>query len=228
MDEIAFGVLESCQEYVSRQREMLPQLAVALGVDQSQVFYTWAIRRGFPQRGKLAGDDWTYFFHGYDCDLRNDTDGRHVGLYFAPKGRVGTVGSWEVLRFIMTSVPPWREFPELRTHFAKNGPPYEENSGDWERFLPVWDRLTDQGLFEQVDSALVELQAKYTTKKPGGMSLLQFPPELSEELRADCAVAHRWQLSQKAIQILNSRLLSAAPRVENQHVSQPTNLINPS
>ncbi len=205
MDEIEIGVLEACQEYVSRQREMLPLLAAALGVEESQVFYTWSLRRACAQRGSLADTGWTFFFHGYDCDLRNQIDGRRLGIYCAPKGQVGTLGPWEILRFAMTSVAPWRDFPELRTYFAKSGPPYDEYSGAWERILPVWDRLESRGFFEQVDPALVALREKYATRGADGLMHVSFPPEISDQTRADSAVAHRQQLSQKALHFLQAR-----------------------
>lgn len=206
MDEIEISVLEACGEYVARQHEMLSHLAAALGVEESQVFYTHALRRACAQRGSLADANWVYFFHGYDCDFRNQADGRRLGIYFAPKGRVGTLGEWEVLRFIMTSVAPWREFPELRSYFARNGPPFDEYSGMSEKIQPVWDRLESRGFFEQADPALVALRGRYTTRGADGLMHLCFPSEISEQTRVDSAVAHRQQFSHDGANFLKSHL----------------------
>lgn len=201
MDEIEFGFLEACQEYANRQQEMLPLLAAAVGVPASDVFYTWMLHRNF-RRGKLANSDWTYFFHGHECDLRNEKDGRCLRVDFGPKGRVGILDAYGILRFVMASVPPWREFGTLRAYFATGAPPYGEHSGATERLRPIWDRLENQGFLEHSDPVLMALVDKYTKRGPDGLSYLTFPAEFSQELRADCAVAHRYQLSPKALQLL--------------------------
>jgi hypothetical protein len=214
MDEIELGVLEACREYANRQLEMLPKLAATLGVEQSRVFYTWAGRR-CAQSGRLVETDWAYFFHGLECDLRNQRDGRVLRMDFGPKGRVGILDSYGVLRFIMASVPPWREFPNLRTYFAKGVPPFGEHSGSAEKLSHVWARLEGRGCFEAADPGLVGLQAKYTTRGSDGLSYVHFPSEISEETRADCSVAHRQQLSSKAIDFLTRNPLNGTSGVES-------------
>jgi Domain of unknown function (DUF6896) len=154
------------------------------------------------QQGMLADPAWAYFFHGFECDLRNQKDGRSLRIDFGPKGQVGILNDWGVLRFIMTSVPPWREFPALRMLFAKSGPPFDEHSGDYQKLLPVWSQLKGKGFFEPADPGLVALLAQHTTREPGGPARVQFPPNVSEETRLDCLVAHRQRLSQPAIHIL--------------------------
>lgn len=207
MDEIEIGVLEACQEYISRQHETLPKLAAALGVEPAQVFYTWALRR-CTQPGRLAEADWTYFFHGLECDLRIQKDGRFLRIDFGPKGRVGILNDGGVLRFIMTSVPPWREFPKLRAYLAKSGPPFNEYSGAWDRMSEAWGRLTSKGFFEPVDPTLMELKAEYTTGRADGVTYLLYPPEITDERRADLSVAFRPVLSQKAVHFLKTNPLS--------------------
>ncbi len=214
MDEIEFGVLQACQEYVKRQLEMLPALAAAIGVAETDVFYT-KMRRPIAQRGTLPGGDWAYFFHGYECDLRNLNDGRFLRVDFGPEGRVGILNSYGVLRLIMTSVLPWREFPKLRSYFAKDGPPYHENSGDWQKMSELWDRLDSQGFFEQTAPSLVALQAKHTKRGVDGLNHIDYSSEIADETRFDCAVAHRQQLSPKAIAILKGHVLGETSRVES-------------
>jgi hypothetical protein len=223
MDEIEIGVLDACQEYISRQQEMLPLLGAALGVEESRVFYTWAFRR-CAQRGSLAGTDWHYFFHGLECDLRNQKDRRSLRVDFGPKGRVGILNDYGVLRLIMTSVSPWGEFPHLRVFFAKDGPPFHENSGDWNKMWPVWHRLESQGFFQQADPSLVAVQGKYTTRGADGLAHINFPPNVTEQIRVDCAVAHRLQLSQRAVDFLkahsfNGRMTIESPIADNPVVS---------
>lgn len=213
MNEIEFGVLQACQEYAQRQHEMLPPLAVAIGVAENEVLYA-KMRGPIAHRGTLPGGDWTYYFHGFECDLRNQKDGRFLRMDFGPKGRVGILNDYGVLRLIMTSVSPWREFPNLRNYFAKGGPPFDENSGDWQRMSEAWRHLESHGVFEQADPALVALQAKYTKRGVDGLNYVDYPLEISNETRLDCAVAHRKQLSPKAMQILKTHALEGTARVE--------------
>lgn len=205
MDSIERGVLEACQEVVSRQREMLPLLAAALQAPEDQVFYMWAFRR-CKQRGRLEGTEWVYFFHGLECDLQNVTDGRFLRIDFGPRGRVDTFTAWGVLQFIMTSVPPWPEFPQLKACFAKGALPFDQFSGSLEKMAQVWDRLEAKGTFEKADPSLVELEAKHTSRGPEGQLVIRFPPELSEETSVDCAVAGRQRLSEYGIQLVEMRL----------------------
>jgi hypothetical protein len=201
MDTIELGVLKVCQEVVLRQREMLPLLAAALEGQEDEVFYTWAFRK-CQQRGRLESADWVYFFHGLECDVKNLTDGRFLRIDFGPQGRTDTFTAWGVLQFIMTSVPPWREFPQLKGHFAKKPPPFDEFSGSMGKISQVWDRLEALGAFEKADQGLLDLEANYAVRRPDGSRYIRFPPEVSEETTIDCSVAHRPRLSQRGIQLL--------------------------
>lgn len=216
MDAIELGVLEACQEVVSRQREMLPLLAAALEVPEDQVFYTWAFRR-CEQRGssRLEGTEWVYRFHGLECDIENVSDGRYLRIDFGPRGRVDTFSAWGVLQFLMTSVPPWREFPQLKAYFAKSAPPFNSLSGSWEKLVPVWDRLEAGGAFEKADASLVELIDRHTSRGPDGLMYVKFPTEVSEETQMDCLVAARPRLSQRGVQLLKMSPASACPTLSS-------------
>jgi hypothetical protein len=203
MEPIDFAVLEACHEVAARQHEMLPQLAAAINVPEYEVFYEWALRR-CKQSGKLENSDWTYFFHGLECDLRNHSDGRILRIDFGPQGRVGILDRWGVLRFIMTSVAPWKAFPQLRTLLADSEPPFSEHSGSAEKMGKVWDRLEHAGAFAQADPTLVALRAQHTARGPDGLNYLRFPPEITDCTRADCSVAHRQQLSLRGFAILDA------------------------
>jgi hypothetical protein len=205
MDFIEFGVLESCQEFILRQREMLPHLAAALDVPEQQVFYKLVLG-GSRNRGHLKDAHWAYYPHGFECDLKNTQDGRYLRIDFGPGGQVGMLNSWGVLQFIMTSVSPWREFPELKTYFARGDPPYDQYSGDSAKISKAWDRLARKGAFETANPDLVALESKYSTRGPDGLTHIKFPPEITDENRVDCAVAHRQVLSPAGIQLLKSGL----------------------
>jgi hypothetical protein len=206
MDPIELGVLQACHEAVLRQGELLPRLAAALKVPQEQVFYTWAFRK-CEQHGSLEGTAWVYFFHGLECDLKNTADGRFVRVDFGPGGRPDTFTAWGILQLIMTSVPPWQEFPQLQARFANAPPPFDQYSGSLEKMGEVWDRLEAKGAFERAAPNLVELEAMYTTFGADGVAHIQFPPEVSEETAIDCSVAGRACLTPQAIELVKKQLI---------------------
>ncbi len=213
MNEIEVGVLEACAAYAACQHEMLPQLAGVLGVEQSQVFYSWA-RRQFKQTGHLENGDWWYFFHGYECDFRNQRDGRFLRLDFGPKGETGFLDTYGVLRFVLASQPPWPMFPPLITYFAQSRPRLDPSAGDVQKMWHIWSGLEREGYFEHAELGLMNLLSNHTTRKADGLQHIEFPPEITEEVRIDCRVAHRIRLSQKSRDFLaasGARRLGRAP-----------------
>lgn len=70
MEPVDLELLAACFEARRRQREMLPRLAAALGVPDSEVYYTWSARR-CRQTGAIPGGPWRYYFHGFECELVN-------------------------------------------------------------------------------------------------------------------------------------------------------------
>jgi len=207
MDAIELAVLQACQEMLQRQREVLPLLAEHLRVLESELFHVWS-QRACPQHGSFADGAWTYFFHGYECDLRHVSDHRFLRIDFGPGGRTDTVTAWGVLQFIMSSCAPWSEFAELKTYFAKAGPPHNEFSGDLNRMSAVWQQLQAERAFEVADQGLVDELARHTTTEPSGARKVQFPANASERYVLDCMVAHRQRLSPRAMQLLKANLAS--------------------
>jgi hypothetical protein len=204
------GFLECCREITRRHQELLPLLARAVGVAESDVFYTWAARR-CQQSGRLDGTDWVYFFHGLECDVTNSADGRLLRFDFGPGGRVDTFTEWGVVQFIMTSRAPWPEFPVLQRHFARGEPPYDQYSGSFEKVSDTWDALEARGAFEPADPALVAFQARHTTRSADGSSRVHFPAGTPETTMFDCMVAQRPILSPVGIRLLESSHAARSP-----------------
>ena len=204
MEAFELGVLEACQELIHRQQEMLPLLAAALQVHEEDVFYTWA-KRKCAQHGNLEGTDWWYFFHGMECDLRNKVHGRFLRIDFGPGGRTDTFTAFGVLQFIMTSVPPWTEFAELKARLAQRPPPYDEYSGSMNHMGKVWDGLEAQGVLEKADPDLLAFEARYTKVGSDGIKRIHLPEGTPEKTRIDCSVANRNRLSPRGIEVLDSR-----------------------
>jgi hypothetical protein len=191
-------LLAACFEARARQLEMLPLLAAALGVPEDRVFYTWALARRCRQSQPVSGGPWLFWFHGFECDLRNDRDGRFLRYDFGPGGRADCVTAWGVLQFVMTATPPWREFPGLRLQLARAGPPYDHLSGDRDKVSAAWDRLDRLGCFEPANPGLVAFRSRHTSVGRDGISYTSYPEGTPDEVSIDCAVAHRPVLTARA------------------------------
>ncbi len=198
---LEIGVLEACREVVVRQQQVVPLLAAALGVPTDQVFYTWMFRLS-EGPGRIGDSGWSERFHGFECDLRH-SDGRFLRIDFGPKGRLDTFTMWGILQFIMTSAPPWSEFPDLKQYLAEKEPPLNELSGSFSKMCAVWDTLEARGAFEQADPALIAFQARYTAVESDGLTWIRLPPDTPEEIQMDCCVAHRPILSVLGHQLLD-------------------------
>jgi hypothetical protein len=118
MTPLEFDFLCACHEAVLRQTEMVPLLANDLGVPADKVFYHWAITR-CKNSGRLANTDWTYWFHGLECELENRKDHRFLRIDFAPGGRYDSFTPSGVMKFVLAGKPPWKEYPELRSYLSK-------------------------------------------------------------------------------------------------------------
>ncbi len=198
-------LLSACFEARARQLEMIGPLADALGVREDEVFYLWAIhRRRCPQRGPLGRGPWWYFFHGYECDLKNEADGRFLRYDFGPGGRADCLSPWGVVQFIMTTKEPWQTFPDLRSRLAKKGPPYDEYGGDLFKVSHAWQRLEVFGCFEPADAALVELVRRCTSVGSDGLNYVRFPTGTTDHTAVDAAVAGRSVLSARASELLDA------------------------
>lgn len=208
LNAIELGVLECCREITQRHQELLPLLARAVGVPEHEVFYTWAARR-CKQSGRVEGTDWAYFFHGLECDVKNPVDSRFLRFDFGPGGRVDTFTAWGVLQFFMTSCAPWPEFPVLQRYFAMRGPPFDQYSGSFDKLCDVWEALEVRGAFEPADPALVEFEARHTTRNPDGSSRVRYPPGTLETTMFDCSVAHRPILSAEGRWLLDEAQAAA-------------------
>ncbi len=191
---VELGVLRACLEVIEHNQELLPLLAEALGVPETEVFYTWAFRR-CRQCIHFGDTDWVTFFHGLECDLRNERDGCFLRIDFGPGGRVDTFSSWGVLQYIMTATAPWTDYQWLRPHLAKGGPPYDRLSGDFLKMADVWDALEARGVFAPAEPALVRLTEQHTAIGEDGIRCVRYPPGTSDRTVIDCMVAGRTRLT---------------------------------
>jgi hypothetical protein len=211
LEPLEFSYLQACAEMVRRQQEVLPLLAARLGTVPEELLYRWK-EADFPaipedadglgrQTGPIGTTGWTFFFHGLECDLSHE-DGRFIRADFGPRGRVDTFTGWGVLQFVMTSRPPWREFPELREHLADNPPPYDSLSGSHARMCVLEDRMEALGLIQPSAPDLCALVEAGRTKSKEGYNLITLPDELTLRDHIDCMVCYRSVLSTSALALL--------------------------
>ena len=190
---MAVDFFYACSQVVLRQEELLPGLAKKLGVNAREVFYVWAGRK-CEQRGVLEGEEWSYFFHGLECDLKNLHDGRFLRIDFGPGGRFDAFTPWGVSQFVMTSKAPWPDFIGLREYLAQAGSAHHESSASLEKATGLCARLEKWGFIETADKLLLRLAKKHTRKK-SGIETLSLLPGRSERTYFDVSVANRKVLS---------------------------------
>src|SRR5262249_28013098 len=152
------------------------QMARHLNLTASQILYEWGNGK-FKQWGSLNKGEWSYLFHGMECDFKNTVDGRFLRVNFGPGGRTDTFTSLGITKFIMASKPPWPEFEELKRYLAKTPPPYNQCSGSLEKMELVWSKLEQHGLIEKADQSLLDFVAKHTVTGADGFARVEFPPE---------------------------------------------------
>ena len=144
--------------------------------------------------------DWKWFFHGLECDFRNIHDGRYVRVDFTTEKYQHT----SVMQFVMTTCPPWGEYPELKTYFADDEqPPYDYLSGNHSKMMELYEELEQYGYFEASDEELVKLNQKYTFREKDEqlgqfINIIRIPDELMPENPEDIDLCDREVLSEKA------------------------------
>jgi hypothetical protein len=197
MNSVYLLVLKACFEAVIHQQELLSLMASHLKLPASKMLYDWASGK-FKQWGNLNRGEWSYLFHGMECDFKNTIDGRFLRIDFGPQGRTDTFTSWGITQFIMCSAAPWSEFQELKLYLAKNCPPYDQFSGSIEKMDLIWNKLEKKGLIEKADQKLLDFATQYTFIGKDGVTHTEFPPGTSEATMVDCAVANRYMLNRQA------------------------------
>lgn len=210
MDDLDLQFLIACHESVICRRPLLADLAAFHGVRADELFYLWA-ERGCKQRGTIRGGEWTYFFHGCECDLDHAEDGRFLRIDFGPHGRTDAFTSWGVAQFVMTSKHPWPEFPDLQTFLAIHPPPYNERSVTFDRETSLSDRLQAAGFIESADPELLALAERYTSLNDDGLSTLCLPPGTPDRTFLDILVARRKVITEsgkRRIALLTSEALA--------------------
>jgi hypothetical protein len=176
--------LHACGELALRKQELGVLLGRALGVLSDMLFYTWMSRK-CEQVGSIPGTDWRYFFHGFECELKNEADGRHLRYDFGPGGRLDALSGSAVSCFVSGSRAPWKEFPDLREHLGQ----------DTVKSQAILDRLQQEGYFEPADPKLCALVRDCTRVQPDGSTRITPPTGTTWETQVDMMVADRAVLS---------------------------------
>jgi hypothetical protein len=179
---------------------LLDELAASLHVQPNELYYQWVEHRW--RRSSFGNAEWSYFFHGYECDLRNTKDGRFLRVDFGPGGITTAFTVWGITQVVMTSKPPWREFAQLKSYLAEGQPPYNEHSGSLHRAGVLSDELEQEGLFVNAAPELIELEKQYSSQNSEGIAVVQLPEWVSERQRLDMHVANRKIVSEKGKSLL--------------------------
>jgi hypothetical protein len=200
MNDLALQFLAACEQSIQYRQPLLDELAASLNVQPNELYYQWVEHRW--RHGSFGNCECGYYFHGYECDLRNTRDGRFLRVDFGPGGITTAFTVWGITQFVMTSKPPWREFAQLKSYLAEGQPPYNEHSGSLHRAGVLSDELEEEGLLVNAAPKLIELEKQFSSHNSEGIAVVQFPNWVSERQRLDMHVAYRNVVSEKGKSLL--------------------------
>ncbi|KPL88126.1 DUF6896 domain-containing protein [Herpetosiphon geysericola] len=189
--------LAAYRESVQRQVELINLLAASWDMQPNEVYYNW--RSQHAQAGMIVDTAWRYFFHGLECDISNQEDGRFVRIEFGPGGRADCISSFSVLQFIMTSKAPWGYYPELQAQLAYKPAPFDELSGDYHAIHALIEPLYTAKLIELADPTLQPILEQALVFTPEGSQRYELPaPDGNPNTHGfwDMMVCHRMVLKQ--------------------------------
>ncbi len=174
MDSIKPELLAACRESVQRQVELISLLATSWHMQPHDVYYNW--RSQSAQSGIIPETHWRYWFHGLECDIQDQHDGRFVRIAFGPGGRADCISSFSVLQFIMTSKAPWGYYPELQAQLADKPPPFDELSGNYHEMQRLFEPIYAANLIELADPNLHTIQEQSLVITAEGNQRYELPP----------------------------------------------------
>lgn len=171
--------LRAAHELVATQEELCALLSRVTGLPVTDLHRArWTHR--LAEDGPIAGTDWSYFFHGMECDFRSRKDGLYIRVDFGPGGRIDTFTGFGVLQFVMSSEARRPELSSLRLFLASKPPPFDHLSGSFDRAHALEVRLEKLGLFEQCAPDLAALVERCTVVLPDGTRSVQLPDTMDE------------------------------------------------
>lgn len=223
LDHHELDFLSAAHELGSRQAELYPVVGAAIDADPYDFwmlgpgpeargwFRRWRDRRRRARCEQGQTGDWSWWFHGLECDIHNRIDGRLVRIDFGPTTRRLTITGWSVLQFVMCAGPPWRSFERLRMHLADRGPPYDSLSGNHHRMSRICARLEALALFVPADPSLLKLRERFTAvRADNGFKEIDVPPELAPPRAMDLFVCERLVLADSAKKLIAERVCQTA------------------
>ena len=193
MTEFECQFLSAAVELVARQRELIPLVAQAIGIDP---FEYWILGRrrddpGLDAINRTADGEWGFHFHGLEFDIKNLRDGRRVRVDFGPRGRRAFT-SFGVGEFIVSSRHPWQVFPELKEYLC--GP---HEWADSQRCGELADALSEQGYFALAEPRLMKLITTHIREVPGRGRVVDIPANEMPDEQSDLLLCDHLVLTEK-------------------------------
>lgn len=173
MTELEMQFLAAAVELVTRQQELIPLVAQAIGIDPFE-YWIHGHRRADPDLdaiSRTSDGEWTFRFHGLEFDIKSLRDGRSVRVDFGPRGRHAFTPHG-VGEFVCNSCPPWQVFPELKAYLCGL-----REWADYSRCVQLTDALIEQGHFAFAEPDLMKLIATHTREVPGRGRVVDIPAD---------------------------------------------------
>lgn len=144
LEQLERQVLISCYGLVHDKRQALASMGRLLKISGKWMLLSWLYRE-CPQYGSAHG--WTFFFHGYDCDLKN-IEGTNIIADVGSLGYDDSFSRWGIAEFVASSGRSRFVLPELRTLVRQESSERHVLINE-EPISVACDRLLDLGYLER-------------------------------------------------------------------------------
>jgi hypothetical protein len=198
LTKLELSFLHACQADIVCKQVFVPLVAHQIGMPSKELFNQWQTGPDSQTHlftGSIGETCWKYIFHGFECEVENYNDGRHLRIEFGPHGRFDTISPDTIYTYVRSSRAPWREFPKLREFFVKKSPP---NAIYIQSVREMFHRLSQRGYFEAADKELCALVKKNNSGPPDSRRTdWQYKGVLDSTVHfsLDECVCGRWVLS---------------------------------
>lgn len=220
---VELSVLAACQDALMEKKKLIAKLANTLCLEPRDIFYHW-IGGKLRQHGYVTGNQWKYFFHGLECDLRHSRDDRFLRIEFGPGGRIDTFTDWGIYQFITSFKDNWPSSPAVAAYFSKNTPFHHVHATEqldaYQKISFIINRLKSLKLTIPVAPELTKALNGCSVKNQGSTEIIiQLPKHLTDHKYFDTRVCNRLIISPKGWEVLSKHTATAAETTMTEYAS---------
>ncbi len=198
INTVELNLLSTCQQSIEVKKNLIRRLAKTLSLEPQHLFYQWLLGK-IPQHGYLLDRKWKYFFHGFECDLRQTATGQFIRIEFGPGGRTDTFTDWGIYKYLSSSYPNWLTTPEVEHYFSQSNSRLDA----YQKISFLVNKLHALKLIGPVAPELNEIYTHYQLPNATHLeSHVKLPKTFPEKKYFDTRVCNRLIITPEGWQIL--------------------------